>query len=184
MIKRLILLVLFFAILGCNNSENRNHKTEETQSSSDLDQAAIAAGILPDTNNIKLEGHFETRNDIGTDKFCAISDGDNRYTIGVLAIFGAESMCEGRGSALLDGENVIIILDETVKNKNDDDVTCEFTASYDGITLQFPGEIPESCAKFCNNRASLSGTGYYLTEEGNESARKSKGQKLKPLCRN
>lgn len=179
MINRLVFFIIFLITSAC--SEDINYNAEETESSNNLDQAAIDAGILPDTDNIKLQGHFETRNDIGTDKFCAISDGINRYKIGVLAVFGSESNCEGRGSALLDGEKVAIILDETVENKSKD-LKCKFTAYYDGITLQFPGDIPESCAKFCNNRANLNGTVYHLTQEGDQQALQTQGQKLKPLC--
>lgn len=173
-------MVLTSAILlaGCGVSEPASER--ETETSANLDQAAIEAGILPDPDNIKLEGRFETRNDIGTDKFCAIKTDDNNFSIGILAVFGADSHCEGRGMARLDGEEVIITL-----NQSRDTIAglCEVTAKFDGISLQLPGELPAECAKFCNNRASLSGTQYFLTEEGNDSAQKSSGKNFKPLCK-
>lgn len=171
------ILASFSCMSACSDDKQNNEL--ETESSADLDQAAINAGILPDPDNIILEGRFETRSDIGTDKFCAIKKGDNDYNIGILAIFGADSFCEGQGSASLKGEKVIISLKNAVKSI---DENCEFTASFDGISLQVPGDIPLACAKFCNNRASLSGTQYFLTEEGNEAARKSNGRGFKPLC--
>lgn len=180
---------IFYAIasciflLGCDSVQDSEQNVAETSSSSSIEEAAIVAGILPDPDNIKLEGHFETRNDIGTDKFCAIKDGDNDYKVGILAVFGSDSRCEGRGVAQLDGANVNIQLNETTKANKKDNATCEFTATYDGISIQIPGNIPESCSQFCNNRASLSGTGYFLTQEGNGPARKSRGKELKSLCR-
>lgn len=178
--RQYIASLVFTSLLltGCSDSKPANER--KTESSADLDQAAIDAGILPDPNNIKLEGRFETRNDIGTDKFCAIKTGDNSFNIGILAVFGEDSHCEGRGSARLDGEKVLIMLNE---GREKIDERCEVIAKFDGISMQFPGELPAECAKFCNNRASLSGTQYFLTEEGNESAQKSNGRAFKPLCK-
>jgi len=184
MIKKSLLVVVSLLVLSnCSVSKESENNLEDTESSQSLDEAAIAAGILPDPDNIKLEGRFEARNDIGTDKFCSIKNNDGSYNIGILAVFGAESICEGQGKARLDGDEVIISLDQTSR-QNDNNEPCEFTATYDGISLQIPGILAQSCAKSCNNLASLSGTRYFLVEEGNEAARQSKGRKLKPLCRN
>lgn len=176
--KWMIILTLPLLLAACSGTAEDN--SQETQSSEDLDQAAIDAGILTDPDNIKLEGRFETRNDIGTDKFCAIKSGDNDYHVGILAVFGADSYCEGRGEASLDGENLNITLTQSTRET---DEVCEFTASFDGVSLQLPGEMPETCAKYCNNRASLSGTQYFQVEIGDEAARKSNGREFKPLCK-
>ncbi len=173
-----LIMGLILSLSACKNEVEDN--SQETQSSADLDQAAINAGILTDPDDVKLEGRFETRNDIGTDKFCAIKTGDEDYNIGILAVFGADSFCEGRGIANLDGEDLNIILNQSSKKISED---CEFTASFDGVSLQIPGVLPEVCAKFCNNRASLSGTQYFQIENGNEAAKKSNGRELKPLCK-
>ncbi len=176
--RRIPIVISFLILIACGVSNE--HNSQETQSSADLDQAAINAGILTDPNDIRLEGRFETRNSIGTDKFCAIKTSAKDYNIGILAIFGSDSFCEGRGVASLDGENLSVILNESSKNISEN---CEFTASFDGVSLQLPGELPEPCAKFCNNRASLIGTHYFHIENGNESAKKSNGRGLKPLCK-
>ena len=178
MIKKYIYLPVYtLALMSCGSNDSEG--LEETQSSVNLDEAAISAGILPDPDNVKLEGRFETRSDIGTDKFCAIADGSD-YKVGILAVFGADSKCEGRGVAQYEGEQVNIKLNQNAKGDLEEE--CEFTASYDGISLQLPGDLPQSCAKVCNNRASLAGTQYYLAEEGNDAARQSNGNKIKPLC--
>lgn len=176
--KWIIIFTLSVILAACSYVIEDN--SQETQSSEDLDQAAIDAGILTNPDNIKLEGHFETRNDIGTDKFCAIKTGNEEYSIGILAVFGADSYCEGRGEARLDGENLNITLTQSTRET---DETCEFQASFDGVSLQLPGELPETCAKYCNNRANLIGTQYFQIEIGNEPARKSNGRDFKPLCK-
>ncbi len=177
--KYFLMVGLSVLCLSCGQNEEELDTQKETSSSADLDSAAINAGILPDPENILLAGRFETRSDIGTDKFCAIKTSDNEYRIGILAVFGPESKCEGRGEAKLDGEKVII----TLKNEKIDDDSCLFEADYDGISMQLPGNISASCSAFCTNRASLSGTKYFNVEQGNDAAKKSNGRKYKPLCR-
>ncbi len=141
---------------------------------SDIDKQAIEQGLLPDPKSRILAGRFETRSDLGVDKFCAVEEGGNRYRIGMLAVFGPESKCEAQGTARFDGENVSIQL----KGKE----TCNFDAEYDGIELRFPGSIPKGCASYCSARASMSGTSYYFVERGNDNAKRAIGRDFEKLC--
>lgn len=176
--KPVIIATIFSFLAACKSPLDNNNN--ETQSSENLDQAAISAGILSDPADIQLEGRFETRNDIGTDKFCAVKRDDLNFNIGILAVFGADSFCEGQGIAQLDGEDLIITLNKGVGNIEE---ICKFTASFDGLSIQLPGKIPRPCAKFCNNRASLSGTQFFQIENGNAIAKQSNGRNLNPLCK-
>lgn len=171
-------MTIFSFLAACDIPVENNRS--EAQPSENLDKAAISAGILNDPDNIQLEGRFESRNDIGTDKLCAIKKEDGVYNIGILAIFGEDSFCEGQGIASLDGENVIISLNKNVSNNRE---ICEFMVSFDGLSIIFPGEVPQSCAQYCNNRASLSGTRYFQIETGNNIAKLSNGRNFKPLCK-
>jgi hypothetical protein len=139
-----------------------------------LDAQAIQAGILPDPDNLEFAGRFETRSDLGTDKFCSVSNGARQFEIGVLAVFGPESKCEGKGSATISGDKVRIIL----RGKD----TCRFDAQYDGVELRFPGSIESGCASYCSDRASLSGTHYFMVQPGDEPARKTLGRDIERLC--
>ncbi len=139
-----------------------------------LDAQAIQAGILPDPDNIEFAGRFETRSDLGTDKFCSVSNGARQFQIGMLAVFGPESKCEGKGSATISGDKVRIIL--TGKD------ACRFDAHYDGVELRFPGSIESGCASYCSDRASLSGTHYFMVQPGDEPARKTLGRDIERLC--
>lgn len=139
-----------------------------------LDEQAIAVGIIPDPDRAEFAGRYETRSDLGIDKFCAVKNGTNSYDVGFLAVFGPESKCEGKGQAIVEGESVQVRLSGAGP--------CTFTARYDGIELRFPGAVEEGCARYCSERASLSGTHYFMVESGDGAARKTLGRKIERLC--
>ena len=138
-----------------------------------LDEAAVDVGLIPGESKIAFEGSFERRSDLGTDRFCAVADGDD-YRIGLLSVYGADSQCEARGTASRDGENVTIALDGKEE--------CRFIAHFDGIELAFPGVLPDGCATYCSDRASMSGLSYYFVDQGKTAAAAQRGRKLERLC--
>jgi hypothetical protein len=173
---RLFLMTAVLTLAGCDSAQDAGG--DSPQSSSEvgqgLDRLAIEKGILPDINNLVFAGRFETRSELGTDKFCAVKSGDKNYRIGVLAVFGPESKCEGQGTASIDGEKVRI----TLQGKE----SCSFDAEYDGIELRFPGGVEQGCESYCSSRASLSGTSYFIVEQGDDNARRALGRDIELLC--
>jgi hypothetical protein len=142
-------------------------------SGAELDEQAIAKGLLPDPDSRSLAGQYETRSDLGIDKFCAVeSGGSSRF--GLLTVFGPESKCEGVGTAKFDGKQINL--------KFEGQKECSFSAEYDGIVIRFPGSIGAGCESYCSPRASMSGTQYSLVEKGNESARRVLGRDIERLC--
>jgi hypothetical protein len=170
-----VLIILLFA--GCDGGVTTD-KSRADQTTGDtgaaLDQRAIAAGILPDADKLVFGGRFETRSDMGTDKFCAVKSGARQFNIGALAVFGPESKCEARGKATIDGEKVRISL----SGKDG----CRFEAEFDGIELRFPGAMGKGCAAYCSPRASFSGTSYFIVEQGDVNARRALGRDFEKLC--
>ncbi len=140
---------------------------------SELDKQAIAKGLLPDPNSRSLIGRFETRSELGIDKFCAVQ-GSGGFRFGMLAVFGPESKCEGTGSAKFNGDKVSLSFDGKEN--------CKFDAEFDGIALRFPGSIGEGCSNYCSARASMSGTRYYLVENGEAAAKRVLGRDVEKLC--
>lgn len=171
MIRSLCLLLLTLPLVACGDNDTK--KAPATDASRALDEQAIAKGLLPDPKGRALSGRFETRSDLGADKFCAVGDG-GRFDIGMLAVFGPDSKCEAQGRAEFAGEKVRI----TLSGKE----SCSFDAEFDGIQLRFPGSVPAGCASYCSPRASISGTAYYFTEPGNSSARRTLGRDIERLC--
>ena len=169
--RKLVLLSLALMLASCG--DNSAEKVPATDASRALDAQAIEKGLLPDPEGRALAGRFETRSDLGVDKFCAVGDG-GQFEIGLLAVFGADSECEAQGRAEFVGEKVRI----TLQGKE----SCGFDAEFDGIQLRFPGKVPAGCASYCSPRASMSGTAYYFTEPGNASARRTLGRTIERLC--
>lgn len=171
--KALSALLIMTALSACE-SKAPAVPNGATDAGYALDRQAIKAGILPDPENLEFAGRFETRNDFGTDKFCAVADRTDGFKIGMLAVSGAASKCEGQGTATVDGDKVRISL----KGKGE----CEFDAQYDGVELRFPASIASGCATYCTARANLSGTHYFMVQNGDEAARRTLGRDIDKLC--
>ena len=171
--KTLLALLALAALSACDNTAPAV-SADANYAGSALDQQAIKAGILPDPDNLEFAGRFETRGDLGTDKFCAVGDGTGEFKIGLLAVSGAESKCEGQGTATIVGEKVRMSLQGRG--------LCEFDAQYDGVELRFSGSIPNGCSAYCTARASLSGTHYFMVQNGDEPARRTLGRDIQRLC--
>ncbi len=169
--KRLGLCLLAFILSSCGSQSGG--VLGGGDSGDALDEQAVAKGLLPDPESRSLAGQYETRSDLGIDKFCAVEQGrSSRF--GVLTVFGPESKCEGIGTAKFDGQRVSL--------KFEGKEPCTFDADYDGIVMRFPGSIGSGCASYCSPRASMSGTQYFLVEKGNESARRVLGRDIERLC--
>ncbi|MEP2102150.1 MAG: hypothetical protein ABJP02_11645 [Parasphingorhabdus sp.] len=169
---------LFFLLLlsGCDQIADQKRPATENQTEplSSLEQAAIEAGVIPDVRNVSLSGAFERQSDLGEDRFCAVGNDQGGYQVGLLAVFGPDSKCEGLGAAERDGEDVRITLDSEQR--------CSFTASFDGVALRLPGNLPESCESYCTPRAGLNGVSFYLVGEGDAVARSTRGREIENLC--
>jgi hypothetical protein len=169
--RQALLLMVLASLSACGAGDKK--APPQTDTSRSLDQQAIARGLLPDPQGRALAGRYETRSELGTDKFCAVGD-DGAFAIGMLAVFGPDSKCEAQGSAAFVGDKVRI----TLSGKD----SCRFDADYDGIQLRFPGSVPAGCASYCSPRASMSGTAYFFTDPGNDSARRTLGRDIARLC--
>lgn len=168
---RVLALLGLLALSACGGNDEKS--APQTDASRSLDEQAISRGLLPDPDGRALAGRYETRSDLGVDKFCAVGD-EGEFSIGMLAVFGPDSKCEAQGSAEFADDKVRI----TLSGKE----SCSFDAEFDGIQLRFPGSVPAGCASYCSPRASMSGTAYFFTEPGNASARGTLGRDIERLC--
>jgi hypothetical protein len=164
--------LMLLLLAGCEQAQIEAEPSSEQLSS--LEQAAIEAGVIPDVRTVTLSGAFERQSDLGTDRFCAVGNDERGYQVGMIAVFGPASKCEGLGSAERDGENVQITL--TSKKQ------CSFTASFDGVELKFPGGLEEGCSSYCSPRAGFDGVSFYIVGEGDALARSTRGRDIEELC--
>jgi len=170
-------MVMALTLSGCVRSDDKDGQGGGAQSGapqSDLERAAIEAGVIPDISKVSLAGAFERQSDLGVDRFCAVGNDDRGYQIGILAVFGPQSKCEAIGSAQRNGEAITISL----KGKKE----CQFVARFDGVELQIPGKIPDGCSSYCSPRAGFDGVSLFLTGEGNAVARSIRGRDIENLC--
>ncbi|AMO71406.1 hypothetical protein [Sphingorhabdus sp. M41] len=169
---RIAALLLALLLAGCDQGQSDAEKA--VAEISPLEQAAIDAGVIPDVRNVTLSGAYERRSDLGTDSFCAVGNDEKGYQIGMIAVFGPATQCEGLGEAERDGENVRITLNSEKK--------CSFTARFDGVELKLPGDLPDGCASYCSRRAGFEGVSFYRIGEGDAVARSTGGRNFENLC--
>lgn len=174
--KRRFALLAAFSLVACDqvSTESDDARDAAPQKISSLEKAAIEAGVIPDVRNVSLSGAFERQSDLGEDRFCAVGNDERGYQVGLLAVFGPDSKCEGLGAAERNGEDIQITLDSEQR--------CSFTASFDGVAVQLPGDLPESCASYCTSRAGFNGVSFYLVGEGDAVARSTRGREIENLC--
>ena len=165
-------LIVVLLLVACGQQQSDSDKPAAELSP--LEQAAIDAGVIPDVRNVTLSGAFERRSDLGTDRFCAVGNDENGYQIGMIAVFGPATKCEGLGEAERDGEDVRITLNS--------EETCSFAARFDGVELKLPGELPKGCASYCSARAGFEGVSFYMIGEGDAVARSTSGRDFENLC--
>lgn len=185
-LSRFYSLSAAFLLAACQAPETNNDsgsgpgasasESNTAQPISELEQAAIDAGVIPDVRTVSLSGAFERKSDLGEDRFCAVGSDENGYQIGLLAVFGPGSKCEGVGKARRDGEAVRITLDTEEQ--------CDFDASFDGVELKVGGVLPDGCKSYCSPRATFAGVSFFLVGEGDAVARSTRGRDIKELCPN
>ncbi len=172
--KRAAVLLLLLAACGPSQPGKTAAAADPTDAGGALERTAIARGVVADPQAVQFAGRYERRSDLGTDKFCAVARADGNYTIGALAVFGADSGCEGQGTARREGDGFAIRFEAAAG--------CTIRADYDGVELRLSGDVPESCAALCDSRASFAGTSYYLVEPGDAAAGQTLGKDVERLC--
>ncbi|ATW05125.1 hypothetical protein C8024_01685 [Sphingopyxis sp. BSNA05] len=170
--SRFAAILLPILLAGCGQQQPKAEQADTELPP--LEQAAIDAGVIPDVRNVTLSGAFERRSDLGTDRFCAVGNDENGYQIGMIAVFGPETKCEGLGEAEREGETVRITLNS--------EETCRFSARFDGVELELPGSLPETCSSYCSPRAGFEGVSFYMVGEGDAVARSTSGRDFENLC--
>lgn len=142
----------------------------------DLENAAIAAGAIPDPAAVPLEGLYEGAGDNGPDRICFVKEGGGgeRYRVGLDVHFGDETDCTARGTATRDGERVTI----SFEGKG----ACRLEARFDGNEIRLPGSVPAGCADYCTARGSLAGVALGLFSDQRADAVAAEDRSGKLLC--
>lgn len=135
---------LCLLLAGCSPDMPANNGAE-----SDLENAAIAAGAIPDPGTAPLEGLYERSGDGGPDRVCLLRETGESYRIGIDVLFGDETECLARGRAARAGERVTV----TLEGKGE----CRIEARFDGREIAMPGSLPDGCERYCTKRGSLAG---------------------------
>lgn len=130
---------LLIVVAGCQNSASPSAPGAPR---SELDRAAIEAGVIPDPR-ADIAGFYAR----GGDRVCIVNDA-GRYRIGAVMEIDRDLRCEGSGTVRRDGALLNIRFDGVER--------CRISARYDGDRISFAGTVPAECAALCTQRASFS----------------------------
>lgn len=135
-----MLALLLAATSACNDDAPRS--VSRTAKASDLEAAAIAAGIIADPEGTDLTGLYAR----DTDRVCIAPDRVD-FRIGVYIDYGDRQSCSGSGTVKRAGEALRLRFDSAPG--------CDFDARFEGDRIVFPGGLPDACAKLCQGRSSM-----------------------------
>lgn len=136
---------------------------------SDLEAAAIAAGIVSDPASADLTGLYARE----TDKLCIVPDAKD-FRVGAFVDYGERQGCSGSGTAVRDGDQLHLIFDAAPG--------CAFDARFDGDRIVFPAALPAGCAKLCQGRASFAALDVDRLGDSPSEARSLRNPRGKLLC--
>jgi hypothetical protein len=172
---RLLLGLATLMLVSCREREAENQPID---SANPIELAAREANLVEDPNDSPPIGLYERRHNSGRDALCIVPAGVGAYRFGLIASFGSELMCQGRGSLTQDGTKL------TFKFI---DAQCEVEAVYDGRSVRMPGAVPAGCAEICGPRASISGVAIsrvgWTQDEAMTLHSRLESDRGQPLCR-
>ncbi|WP_375403274.1 hypothetical protein [uncultured Sphingomonas sp.] len=131
------LLVPALLISGCDQA---SAPIAATSAGSELERAAVAAGLVPDPARASIVGAWARDND----RVCVVPSGSGRERIGVAIDYGESNGCVAAGTVRRSGDQLAIDLGR-----------CRIDARFDGERISFPAEVDEDCGKVCLGNASL-----------------------------
>jgi hypothetical protein len=161
-----IAVALLLALAACGGGTSQNAAAPQ-----DLESAAIERGLVSDPRQNDIAGLYAR----DTDRVCIVPDGQG-YKIGAFVDYGDRITCSGTGQVRRAGETLRIELGPEGEER------CGFDAKFDGEKIQFPGNVPDSCAKLCARRASFAGLDVTRMSESAAEARAMRDPSGRALC--
>lgn len=139
MIRRLWPLLLLAACSG-----RHDRRAHDAAPPSDLESAAIEAGVIRDPAGTDITGLYARE----TDRVCIVPAASG-WRVGVFVDYGDQQSCGGSGTITRVGETLHLSFPAADG--------CAFDARFDGDRIVFPGRVPDGCARLCSRRASIAG---------------------------
>lgn len=165
-LKGVATVLLCVALAGCGKSGAPQPAATRV---SDLESAAIGAGVIADPSTTDISGLFAR----DTDRICIVPAALD-FRIGVYVDYGEDQSCSGSGKVTRVGETLHVALDGTTD--------CAFDARFEGDRIVFPGRLPGGCDRLCSQRASLAALDVRRLSDSVAEAKTLRNARGKLLC--
>jgi hypothetical protein len=141
---------------------------------SGLERAAIETGVIADVSQVSPVGLYQRRQEAGQDSLCVMPGKAGAFRFGAEAVFGADEVCRGRGTARRAGDKLILSFSGGSR--------CIVVAQYDGDRIALPGVVDMACADLCSGRGSLEGVTFPRVAAEASAALRAKDRDGDALC--
>ena len=123
-----------------------------------------------------LEGHYQgSEKTRPGDRLCMIEEGDNAARFAFVTLGEGRAACSGLGRAQRSADTLTLTLEG--------DGECEFEARIEAGRITFPQSVPDGCAYYCSEAASLASRIFDKSAGGLDAARSPRDLVGDPLCR-
>ena len=139
-----------------------------------LEQAALASGIIADTQATSPIGLYQLSHEAGKDILCIAPGEGDRFRFAMQVQFGEDTDCQGHGTGRRIGDDRLML--------NFARSSCLIIASYEGDRIALPGALDLNCQSLCTNRGSLDGVSFSRTGHDARSATSARNKDGAPMC--
>jgi hypothetical protein len=168
------LLVAALLLASCSGSDETGKKAGGNKAaSSGESQVQSKAAEAPQSLGT-LIGLYEGGGREPRHQMCVVKGQGGEQRFGLIVWGGNQHSCSGSGTITRTGNRLRLAMAG--------DSACAIEASISGRTIKLPTAVPQGCAYYCGQRATLGGA--ELTQQGTteQSAMKAKDLVGEPLC--
>lgn len=158
---------------GAERAANNTTAAAVPAAGSALEQTAIDAGLVAESDALSPIGLYRQRHEAGLDSLCIVEGKDGETRFGLEATFGRGVDCHGQGTLVRSGDRLMLTFAGSA---------CRIEAAYEGDQVTFPGTIDAACSHLCTERGSLEGVSFPRVSREDSVARDARAQNRGRLC--
>lgn len=170
--KKLLFASLLLA--SCSGSDEPEPKVEGNSAAPAVQTKAQSERPETPTALATLTGLYEGGGREPRHQMCVVKGQGGEQRFGLIVWGSNQHSCSGSGTVTRNGDRLRLAMAG--------DSACTIEASISGKTIKLPDTVPQGCAYYCGQRASLRGAELTQQDTTEQSAMRAKDLVGEPLC--